>query len=99
MVGGGGINFSFDFGIFGNLLLDGKRGASVVVNRRWLKMDGFPVTSIDDTGAGDAFGSGFVAALIHGKDVNEAIDWGRKQAANVVKFIGAKKGLMTADNF
>ena len=54
---------------------------------------------VDSTGAGDAFGSGFIAALMSGKQIEEAIDWSRKQAANVVKFIGAKKGLMTADSF
>ena len=52
---------------------------------------------VDSTGAGDAFGSGFVAGLMLGKPIEEAVEWGKKQAASVVEHIGAKKGLLTRD--
>jgi len=52
------------------------------------------VTSIDDTGAGDAFAVGFVAAHLAGKEVVEAARWGSLNAAQVVQFIGAKRGLL-----
>ena len=50
---------------------------------------------VDSTGAGDAFGSGFVVGLMKGKSIEESVEFGKKQAANVIKFIGAKQGLIT----
>ena len=32
-----------------------------------------------------------------GKDIKEAIEWGKKQASEVVKYMGAKRGLMTLE--
>src|SRR3989338_5506212 len=64
---------------------------------------------VDRTGAGDAFGSGFVAGLIHrqkGKafrlervtsgDVHYAIRLGSANGTSVVEHIGAKEGVLTA---
>ena len=48
---------------------------------------------VDSTGAGDAFGSGFVTGLMKGKSIEGSLEDGKKQASNVVKHIGAKKGL------
>jgi sugar/nucleoside kinase (ribokinase family) len=53
---------------------------------------------IDRTGAGDAFGSGFVAGLIKG-DIKEAIRLGLANAASVVEKIGANKGALTRREF
>ena len=53
---------------------------------------------IDRTGAGDAFGSGFVARLIKG-DIKEAIRLGLANAASVVEKIGANKGALTRREF
>jgi sugar/nucleoside kinase (ribokinase family) len=55
------------------------------------------VEAVEETGAGDAFGSGLVAALIQGKEIEEAIEWGKRQAAKVVQYMGAKRGLMTLE--
>jgi len=51
------------------------------------------VEVIDSTGAGDAFGSGLVGGLIRGFSWEESIELAKKNAANVIKFVGAKKGL------
>ena len=80
------------------IITDGARGGRVCHQGQCTWYKGIKTKMVDSTGAGDAFGSGFVAALMSGKDIAEAIDWGRKQAANVVKFIGAKKGLMTLNH-
>jgi len=53
--------------------------------------------AIEKTGAGDAFGSGFVSALILGHDTNTAVDWGTRQARRVVQYMGPKQGLMTLE--
>jgi sugar/nucleoside kinase (ribokinase family) len=55
------------------------------------------VVAVEETGAGDGFGSGVVAALMAGKDMHEAVEWGKRQAASVVSYMGAKKGLLTLD--
>jgi ribokinase len=79
------------------IITDGARGGRVCHqgNCTWYK--GIKTKMVDSTGAGDAFGSGFVAALMLAKDIPEAVEWGRKQAAGVVEHIGAKAGLLSQD--
>jgi ribokinase len=76
------------------VVTDGKDGGVVLGEgqKRWFEAE--KVTVVEETGAGDAFGSGIVAALMQGKDIDTAINWGKKQAASVVSFMGAKKGLL-----
>ncbi len=49
---------------------------------------------VDETGAGDAFGSTFVAATIIGLEAQDALFWSIKNSASVVSFLGAKEGLL-----
>ncbi len=76
-------------------ITDGKRGASVVVNRRWLKMETFPVSSVDDTGAGDAFVSGVVAGILQNKKPEEFLKMGLANGSSEVTKLGAKDGLLS----
>jgi sugar/nucleoside kinase (ribokinase family) len=50
---------------------------------------------VDTTGAGDAFASGMVSGVLYGKSYEQAVDWGIKNATGVLKYIGAKKGLLS----
>lgn len=77
------------------IVTDGKNGGQVRYQSKTFPYCAARTQTIDSTGAGDAFGSGLVAALMAGGDVKEAIEWGRKQAANVVGYIGAKEGLLS----
>ena len=55
---------------------------------------------VDRTGAGDAFGSGFVASLIdYPKDITRAIRLGSANATSKVEGMGAKYGLLTKAEF
>jgi ribokinase len=54
----------------------------------------FPVKVVDTTGSGDAFNSGFVAALCCGKGIDEALLWGTAQANSVVTAVGTKNILL-----
>ncbi|PJE57541.1 MAG: hypothetical protein COU82_01375 [Candidatus Portnoybacteria bacterium CG10_big_fil_rev_8_21_14_0_10_38_18] len=54
---------------------------------------------IDRTGAGDAFGSGFVAGLIRFGKIEEAIRLGSANGTAVVEELGAKNGLLTRGRF
>lgn len=56
-------------------------------------------TIIDRTGAGDAFGSGFVAGLAKGYEVEKAARLASANATSVVERIGAKEGILTATQF
>jgi sugar/nucleoside kinase (ribokinase family) len=49
----------------------------------------------EKTGAGDSYSAGFLAAIIHGLEIPEAMKWGALNSANVIKGIGAEVGLLT----
>lgn len=50
---------------------------------------------VETTGAGDAFGSTFVASIMLGYGPKHAMRLAAENAANVVSYLGAQKGLMT----
>jgi sugar/nucleoside kinase (ribokinase family) len=52
------------------------------------------VKVVDRLGAGDAFGSGFVAALAKGQRIEDALTLGSANASGVVSQIGAKTGIL-----
>lgn len=52
------------------------------------------VPVVDRTGAGDAFGSGFLSAYAQGKSLKEAIIFGSANSTSVVQFVGAKEGIL-----
>ncbi|MFA6007236.1 MAG: carbohydrate kinase family protein [Candidatus Shapirobacteria bacterium] len=52
------------------------------------------VNPIDETGAGDAFGSAFVAGLAYGLSLPECLNWGIRNSASVVSALGAKPGIL-----
>lgn len=57
----------------------------------------FPGEAKERTGAGDAYATGFVNALIDGKDIPEAMRWGNANSWNVVRHIGPQAGLLTKE--
>lgn len=77
------------------VITEGKRGAHVCVTKKGrLVIDGFKVKVVEATGAGDGFGCGFVAGLIKGWKLEEALKLGIANGAAAVTEIGAKKGLL-----
>jgi len=52
------------------------------------------VKVVDRTGAGDAFGSGFVAALAKGLAIEDALSLASANATSVVAQMGAKTGIL-----
>ena len=53
---------------------------------------------VDRTGAGDAFGSGFVSAIIQGKSVEEALQFASANATGVLGAWGANHGLLSQED-
>ena len=81
------------------VITDGKNGASAFDGENLVTVNAYsderPV--IDKTGAGDAFASGFVAAIFYGKKLKEALAWGVVNAGNSIKEIGSINGLCTKE--
>lgn len=61
---------------------------------KFLHVGILPVDAYERTGAGDAFGSGALSALIHGKSLDEALLWGTCNSASVIGYVGSQKGLL-----
>lgn len=86
---------------------DGAAGAFVLDRHRRYDCDVFPKETVTDaTGAGDAYGSGFVSSLIHAQktrktkefsesDIREAIRVAAANSASVVEHVGSKRGILT----
>ncbi len=72
----------------------GPQGAAVADGKNIYRA-GIPQSDyVDRTGAGDAFGSAFVAVLIRGGTIEEAIQLGTANATSTIQQIGAKTGLL-----
>lgn len=74
---------------------DGPRGVMATDGQMIVKAGMYEdVPVIDRTGAGDAFGSGFVAYRAMGKSLEEAIVFGSANATSVVTKVGATAGVL-----
>ncbi len=78
-------------------ITDGPDGAYASDGNERLKMPLYPdpAPPLERTGAGDAFASTFVAALIKGNTLEGALQWGPINSMNVVQHVGAQAGLLT----
>ena len=74
---------------------DGPAGAYAAVSGKLYQAGQYQkVKVIDRTGAGDAFGSGFVAALAKGAGIEDALTLASANATSVVTQVGAKPGIL-----
>lgn len=81
------------------VITDGKRGVQCFDGETRYIMPVFEVPVVCSLGAGDAFGSTFVAALIDDPDdVGRALAWASANAASVVTIMGAKYGILDRAN-
>lgn len=81
------------------VITDGPKGAYAYDGTDFVFMPLYPDPKppYERTGAGDAFASTFVGALILGKDMSEALAWAGINSMSVVGEVGAQKGLLTKD--
>jgi sugar/nucleoside kinase (ribokinase family) len=81
------------------LITDGPNGAYAYDGTEMLKVPMYPdpKPAYDRTGAGDAMTATFVAALVLGRSLRDALLWGPVNSMSVVQEIGAQKGLLTRE--
>ncbi|HLE49001.1 MAG TPA: carbohydrate kinase family protein [Patescibacteria group bacterium] len=79
------------------VITDGVGGSYVFYEGKYYHSGVLPIDAYERTGAGDAFGSGCISALIQGKSIEEALLWGTVNSASVIGYIGAQKGLLKKD--
>jgi len=72
-------------GVNGAFLFDGKKRYSVTVPK---------IKTVEQTGAGDAFGSGFIAGLQIYNDISLALKLASLNALSVIKKFGSQEGLL-----
>ncbi|HYC80116.1 MAG TPA: carbohydrate kinase family protein [Candidatus Binatia bacterium] len=77
------------------VITDGREGSYASDGKKIWFLPEFPGPRIEATGAGDAYGTGFTAATIYGRSVEEAMIWGTINGGNVVLHVGPHKGLQT----
>jgi ribokinase len=78
------------------VMTDGRAGAYAVTGRDILHAAIVPCRRINLTGAGDAFGSGYAAAILKHHDLRTALAVGTLNATGVVQHTGAKIGILHA---
>lgn len=91
------------------VVTDGAAGAFVLDQERRYDCGVFPKEIVTDaTGAGDAYGSGFISSLIHAQkasksapfsesDIREALRVAAANSASVVEHVGAKRGILSRE--
>lgn len=79
------------------VITDGPDGAYASDGTSRFKMPPYPDPSPpkERTGAGDAFSSAFVAALVKGNSIEGALQWAPINSMNVVQHVGAQEGLLS----
>jgi sugar/nucleoside kinase (ribokinase family) len=78
------------------VITDGRQGsyASNGNDKVWY-LDEFVGPHVEATGAGDAYGTAFTAAMFYGKTLGGAMEWGTINGGNVVQHVGPHAGLQT----
>ncbi len=77
------------------VITDGRDGSYASNGNKIWFLPEFPGPRIEATGAGDAYGTGFTAAVSYGRSIEEAMVWGTINGGNVVLHVGPHKGLQT----
>ena len=80
------------------VVTNGKEGGQVIVDGEVKETyQSLQVNTVEETGAGDSFATAFLAGTLLGKSLPDCVEWGKKNSASVVQYLGAKKGLLTAE--
>lgn len=79
----------------GVLITAGAKGAYFYDGRKLHWRASCRVRPVNTTGAGDAFGAGWLAGYLgSGGSIREAMDWGMYNASSVIMQVGAQRGIL-----
>lgn len=76
-------------------LTDGRKGAWVSDDKKLYYSPIKKVKTVDSTGAGDAFAAGFLGLYLQGASIEKSLKMGISNSANVVRYVGTTRGLLT----
>ena len=79
------------------VITDGPAGTYAYDGQKFWHMPIVEAPVVERTGAGDAFGSGFLGAYMQGKALDECLKWGTVNSASVLGYVGSQAGLLTSD--
>ncbi len=86
-----------DFGPELVIITEGKKGANCCDGKHIYHIDGSKKKPVETTGAGDAFTSTFLGAIIKKKDISTCLKLAAANSASVINYSGAKEGLLEWD--
>jgi len=75
-------------------ITEGRKGATLISDKEKIYLPAKKVKTLEETGAGDAFGCGLVGGLIQGMSLKKALELGIVNGAAVATEFGPKKGLL-----
>jgi ribokinase len=82
------------------VITDGKNGSFAIDGKGNISKENIiDVDVVEKTGAGDAYSSGFLSALINNASIKDSMKWGTKNATSVILKIGAQSGLLRKSDF
>lgn len=77
------------------IITNGSKGATCYTQETFYDIEPTPhLNVVETTGAGDAFGSGFVTGLYYKLSIEDSLRIGMIQAESVIQFYGAKNNLL-----
>ena len=77
------------------ILTDGPDGVWAISGDKMIRAGMYEdVPSVDRTGAGDAFGSGFVNQWAQGANLQQSVLFASANSTAVIQHLGAKKGIL-----
>ncbi len=88
------INALRSYGIKTIAITDGNNGSYIYSDSTLYKASCFPTTVVEKTGAGDAFNAGFLAGVIKGFSIEDAILLAAANSASVITSVGAQEHLL-----
>ena len=85
------------FGAKISAVTNGRDGAYILSPNGKLFSPIINTQPVDETGAGDSFGSAFIAGQFYHLSLQDSLFWAIKNSASVVSYLGAKPGLLTIE--
>ena len=76
------------------VITDGTNGSYASDGQAMYYMKVYPIKALARTGAGDAYTSGFLSAILSKLTIKQAMQWGTANASGVVQKVGAQQGIL-----